>query len=167
MPVFETSSAAETKSLGRRLAAGLKPGCVVAFYGELGAGKTTMIKGVAEGLGVRETVKSPSYVMATVYEGVLPVSHVDLYRVSGPEGLESIDLDGYISEQGVCLIEWADRAEETLPEERVNVYIEVSGTGRKVTIKSLCFFSVTFSSPSLAAIILILAILNNSSTRGG
>ncbi|UCG42968.1 MAG: tRNA (adenosine(37)-N6)-threonylcarbamoyltransferase complex ATPase subunit type 1 TsaE [candidate division WOR-3 bacterium] len=137
MPVFETSSAAETRSLGRRLAASLKPGCVVAFYGALGAGKTTMIKGIAEGLGVRETVKSPSYVMATVYEGVLPVSHVDLYRVSGPEGLGSIDLEGYISEKGVCLIEWADRAEETLPEERISVHIEFSGTGRKVRIQGL------------------------------
>jgi tRNA threonylcarbamoyladenosine biosynthesis protein TsaE len=137
MPVFETSSAAETMSLGRRLAARLKPGSVVAFYGELGAGKTTMIKGIAEGLGVSETVKSPSYVMATEYEGDLPVSHVDLYRISGPEGLESIDLDAYISEQGVCLIEWADRAEGVLPEERISVYIEVSDTGRRVRIKGL------------------------------
>ncbi len=137
MPVFETSSAAETRSLGRRLAAGLKPGCVVAFYGELGAGKTTMIKGIAEGLGVRETVKSPSYVMATVYEGEVPVSHVDLYRISGPEGLESIDLEGYISGQGICLIEWADRAEEVLPEERISVYIEISGTKRKIRIEGL------------------------------
>ena len=137
MPVFETSSAAETMSLGRRLAAKLGPGCVVAFYGELGAGKTTMIKGIAEGLGVRETVKSPSFVMATEYEGELPISHIDLYRVSGPEGLESIDLEGYIGGQGVCLIEWADRAEEALPEDRISVYIEVSGTGRRVRIEGL------------------------------
>ena len=137
MPVFETSSAAETMSLGRRLAAKLGPGSVVAFYGELGAGKTTMIKGIAEGLGVRETVKSPSFVMATEYEGNVPVSHVDLYRVSGPEGLESIDLEGYITEQGVCLIEWADRAEGVLPEDRISVHIEVSGTGRTVKIEGL------------------------------
>jgi tRNA threonylcarbamoyladenosine biosynthesis protein TsaE len=137
MPVFETTSAAETMSLGRRLAARLTPGCVVAFYGELGAGKTTMIKGIAEGLGVRETVKSPSYVMATEYQGDLPVSHVDLYRISGPEGLESIDFDGYIGGQGVCLIEWADRAEGVLPEEKISVYIEVSNTGRRVRIEGL------------------------------
>jgi len=137
MPVFETSSAAETMSLGRRLAARLGPGSVVAFYGELGAGKTTMIKGIAEGLGVRETVKSPSFVVATEYQGDLPVSHVDLYRIAGPEGLESIDLEGYIGERGVCLIEWADRAGEDLPDERISVYIEVSGTGRRVRIEGL------------------------------
>ena len=137
MPVFETSSAAETMSLGRRLAARLGPGSVVAFYGELGAGKTTMIKGIAEGLGVRETVKSPSFVVATEYQGDLPVSHVDLYRIAGPEGLESIDLEGYIGERGVCLIEWADRAGEDLPDERISVYIEISGTGRRVRIEGL------------------------------
>lgn len=115
----------------------LKPGDVVAFYGELGAGKTTMIKGVAAGLGVAEVVKSPSFVIVTEYAGRLPVYHVDLYRLNESSDFESIGLDSYLEGDGVCLIEWAERAEGVLPDKAIRVRMSVDGAGRRVEIAGL------------------------------
>ena len=134
VPVFRTASAAETVSLGRRLARVLGPNDVVGFYGDLGSGKTTMIKGVAAGLGVTEVVKSPSFVIITEYQGRVPVYHVDLYRVNSAAELEGVDLEGCIDGDGVCLIEWAERAESELPERTVRVRLELAGTGRRIEI---------------------------------
>ncbi len=134
MPCFETESAAATIQLGERLAKGLKPGAVVAFYGELGAGKTTMIKGVARGLGVRETVKSPSFVIITEYQGRLPVYHIDLYRIKSPAEFTEIGLEGYLSGDGVCLIEWAERAETLLPPHTIRVKLSVLPRGRRIEV---------------------------------
>ncbi len=149
--VFRTSSAAETIELGRTLASRLKPGDIVAFYGELGAGKTTMIKGVAAGLGVTEVVKSPSFVIATVYQGRFPIYHIDLYRlghgVQSPESrvqshmvsdeIESLGLESYFAGDGVCLVEWAERAERVLPESAIRVRMSVEGSGRRIEITGL------------------------------
>jgi tRNA threonylcarbamoyladenosine biosynthesis protein TsaE len=134
---FETSSAAETIELGRTLASRLEPGDVVAFYGELGAGKTTMIKGIAAGLGVADVVKSPSFVIVTEYVGRLPVYHVDLYRLDEKSDFESIGLDSYLDGDGVCLIEWAERAEKVLPDTTIRVRMSVEGAGRRIEIAGL------------------------------
>jgi len=134
---FETSSAAETIELGRTLASRLEPGDVVAFYGELGAGKTTMIKGIAAGLGVADVVKSPSFVIVTEYVGRLPVYHVDLYRLDEKSDFESIGLDSYLDGDGVCLIEWAERAEKVLPDTTTRVRMSVEGAGRRIEIAGL------------------------------
>jgi len=135
--VFTTSSAAETIDLGRTLALHLRAGDVVAFYGELGAGKTTMIKGVAAGLGVTDMVKSPSFVIATEYAGRLPVYHIDLYRLEEKSDFESIGLETYIDGDGVCLIEWAERAEKILPDKAIRVRMSVEGSGRRIQIIGL------------------------------
>ena len=135
MAVFRTGTAAETMSLGRRLARTLGAGDVVAFYGELGAGKTTMIKGVCDGLGVEETVKSPSFVIVTEYRGRLPVYHMDFYRVAGPAELEGTGAESYVGGAGVCLVEWAERAEPFYPEGTVRVRLEFDGPGRRVDIE--------------------------------
>lgn len=135
--VLHTSSAAETIELGRTLALSLKAGDVVAFYGDLGAGKTTMIKGIAAGLGVTDVVKSPSFVIVTEYAGRLPVYHVDLYRLGGKSDFESIGLDSYLEGDGVCLVEWADRAEDVLPQTAIRVRMSVEGEGRLVEIAGL------------------------------
>ena len=132
-----TKSAAETIELGRVLASQLKPGDVVAFYGDLGAGKTTMIKGVAAGLGVPDVVKSPSFVIVTEYAGRLPVYHIDLYRLDEKSDFESIGLDSYLDGSGVCLIEWAERAEKVLPGTAVRVRMNVEGQGRRIEIAGL------------------------------
>ncbi len=135
--VFLTHSAAETIELGRALSSALRPGDVVAFYGDLGAGKTTMIKGVAAGLGVADVVKSPSFVIVTEYAGRLPVYHVDLYRLNENSDFESIGLDSYLGGDGVCLIEWAERAEKVLPDKAIRVRMSVEGSGRRIEIAGL------------------------------
>lgn len=124
-------------SLGRRLAGRLGPGTVVAFHGELGSGKTTMIKGVCVGLGVTETVKSPSFVIATVYAGRLPVYHLDLYRVAVEAELDGLDLDDYFGGNGVCLVEWAERCETRLPPGVVRVRLESVPGGRRIEVCGL------------------------------
>ena len=134
MPVYQTGAAAETVSLGRRLASRLVPGDVVAFYGELGSGKTTMIKGVAAGLGVEEPVRSPSFVIAAEYEGRVPVYHIDLYRLAKEGELDALGLDEYLSGDGVCLVEWAERLGDQLPERALRVSLSVEGTGRSVEV---------------------------------
>ena len=135
--VYHTETSDETVALGRALASQLKPGDVVAFYGDIGAGKTTMIKGVAAGLRVADVVKSPSFVIMTEYAGRLPVYHIDLYRLNENTDFGAIGLDSYIEGEGVCLIEWAERAEEMLPEKAVRVRMSVEGEGRKIAVGGL------------------------------
>ncbi|MEO0080256.1 MAG: tRNA (adenosine(37)-N6)-threonylcarbamoyltransferase complex ATPase subunit type 1 TsaE [candidate division WOR-3 bacterium] len=135
--VFHTAEAAATVELGRSLGTLLAPGQVVAFYGELGSGKTTMIKGVALGLGVRETVKSPSFVIITEYQGRMPVYHIDLYRITGPQELDALGLDSYLAGSGVCLVEWAERAQNLLPPETIQVRLKVENQGRNIEITGL------------------------------
>lgn len=138
--VFHTADAAGTVALGRRIAAGLKAGDVVAFYGELGAGKTTLIKGICAGLGVADTVKSPSFVIISEYQGRLAVFHIDLYRIESTAALAGLGLDAYLGGDGVCLIEWAERAEALLPEGTVRVRLDVEGTGRRIEVEGLSGF---------------------------
>jgi tRNA threonylcarbamoyladenosine biosynthesis protein TsaE len=156
--VYHTKSSEETVALGRALASQLQPGDVVAFYGDLGAGKTTMIKGVAAGLGVADVVKSPSFVMITEYRGRVPVYHIDLYRLAhavecpvsnvqcpvkdgrgqaSDAELEGLGLDSYLEGDGVCLIEWAERAENVLPDTAIRVRMSVEGSGRRIEITGL------------------------------
>lgn len=146
--VFLCKSAAETVELGHALSSQLKAGDVVAFYGDLGAGKTTMIKGVAAGLGVAEVVKSPSFVMITEYRGRVPVYHIDLYRLGasddGPKEpvmsskeCEALGFEDYLSGDGICLIEWAERAELILPQDATRIRMSVEGSARRIDINGL------------------------------
>jgi tRNA threonylcarbamoyladenosine biosynthesis protein TsaE len=134
---YVTKSAAETIELGRALASQLQPGDVVAFYGDLGAGKTTMIKGVAAGLGVTDVVKSPSFVIVTEYAGRAPVYHIDLYRLDESSDFGSIGLDSYLEGDGVCLIEWAERAEKALPAWAIRIRMSVETEGRRIEVSGL------------------------------
>lgn len=135
MGIFITKSPAETGVVGKRLAQVLKKGDVVGFCGELGSGKTTMIKGIAAGLEVGEVVKSPSFVIITQYAGRLPVYHIDLYRLDRPLAIMEQELLEYFYGDGICLVEWADRASGILPERAIKVTITVLGpTDRKIDI---------------------------------
>jgi tRNA threonylcarbamoyladenosine biosynthesis protein TsaE len=108
---------------------------VVVLRGGLGSGKTTFVKGLAAGLGVRELVTSPSFAIVNEYEGRIPVHHVDLYRLSSPDEVELIDLEPYLNGTGVTVIEWPERAGASLPAERFEVTIEVDEEGaRTVTL---------------------------------
>ena len=135
--VFETTDDRATIAIGERLAKFLKPGVIVAFYGDLGVGKTTMIKGFARGLGVKETVKSPSFVIITEYLGRLPVYHIDLYRIRSIEELLHTGFDSYLRSDGVCLIEWAEKAEEILPPNTIRIKLTFADSGRRIEIRGL------------------------------
>jgi tRNA threonylcarbamoyladenosine biosynthesis protein TsaE len=114
-------------SLGELLGASLAPGSVVALFGELGAGKTRFIQGVCRALGVARFVASPSFVLINEYRGRMPVYHFDFYRIQREEELAELGLEEYFYGEGVCLIEWAERALRLLPPERIDVAIATCG----------------------------------------
>jgi tRNA threonylcarbamoyladenosine biosynthesis protein TsaE len=129
-----TSSPEQTWEIGRLLGIQLEAGDTVCLYGDLGAGKTNFAYGIARGLDVQEQyITSPTFTFVNEYQGRLPLYHLDLYRLKGPEELESIGFDDYIESDGVTVIEWADRAEDELPEESLSVYFSFVGeTSREI-----------------------------------
>ena len=132
---FETKTKEETIELGIRLGKVLTKGTIIGFFGDLGSGKTTMIKGVAQGLGVNELVKSPSFVVVTEYKGRLPVYHIDLYRISNSNELPEVCFEQYLYGDGITLIEWAERAGNFLPENAVKIKIKIiKHNQRRITI---------------------------------
>jgi len=128
-----TESPVQTLDLGRILGELLTEGSFVALMGGLGSGKTVLAKGIAQGFGVADEreVTSPSFVLVNEYRGRGPVYHVDLYRVESPGEVEGIGWDEFISGPGVTLVEWADKAESYLPEERMEVHLEWAGEGKR------------------------------------
>jgi tRNA threonylcarbamoyladenosine biosynthesis protein TsaE len=112
---FITCSAAETEQLGARLAGALQPGDVIAYRGDLGAGKTAFTRGLARGLGIREPVTSPTYTIVNEYpQGRLPLFHFDMYRLSDPEELFDLGWEDYLAREGVCAVEWSENVAEAL-----------------------------------------------------
>lgn len=106
------------KALGRRLAEEAEPGMVIALIGDLGTGKTTLTKYIAEALGVTERVTSPTFTIVREYRsGRLPLFHFDVYRISDPEDMYEIGYEDYFYGDGLCVVEWADNIEELIPEE--------------------------------------------------
>jgi tRNA threonylcarbamoyladenosine biosynthesis protein TsaE len=122
-----TSSAAETEALGERIAAGLRPGDVVLVSGELGAGKTTLIRGACRALGVTEQVTSPTFTIGHRYRGRVPVSHLDLYRLEGLDREDPGLLDDYLDQDSVALIEWPEAVDTQLEQVRARVTIRHAG----------------------------------------
>jgi tRNA threonylcarbamoyladenosine biosynthesis protein TsaE len=119
-----TSSPEQTWEIGRLLGKLLDAGDTVCLYGDLGAGKTNFAYGIAQGLDVQEQyITSPTFTFVNEYEGRVPLYHLDLYRLKGPDELENIGFDEYIESDGVTVIEWAERAEDELPVENVRVYL--------------------------------------------
>jgi len=118
-----TASPEQTWRIGELLGARLGPGDTVCLYGDLGAGKTSFSYGVALGLEVKEQyITSPTFAFVNEYTGRVPFYHIDLYRLTDPDELENIGFEEYIDSDGVTVIEWADRAEDELPPERLSVY---------------------------------------------
>lgn len=123
--IYESASAEETYEIGRRLGEAAAAGEVYALIGDLGVGKTVFTKGFAAGLGVAQTVNSPTFTILQIYEeGRLPLYHFDVYRIEEPEEMEEVGLDEYLYGEGVSLIEWADLIREVLPEAARYVQIE-------------------------------------------
>lgn len=131
---FITNSPQETENIGQQLAALLHPGDIVSFYGDLGAGKTAFIRGLALGLGITDSVTSPTYTIVNEYAGDIPLFHFDLYRLSGPDDLFDIGWEDYLTRGGICAVEWSERAVEEL-EDSVKVNIQrLDDHRRRITI---------------------------------
>jgi tRNA threonylcarbamoyladenosine biosynthesis protein TsaE len=125
-----------TEVFGRRLAACQQPGMVVFLQGDLGAGKTTLVRGYLRGLGHLGPVKSPTYALIEPYEtGQGNLYHLDLYRLADPEELEWIGLRDLFDGESVCLIEWPQRGEGMLPEPDVTIRLSVEGQGRRLVLE--------------------------------
>lgn len=135
---IETKSAAETQALAAELAAELPPGSVLCLHGELGAGKTCFVQGLAKALGVRRPVGSPTFTLINEYRGTKPLAHVDLYRVRGAADAFGLGLEDYLFHYGgIVAIEWAERVAELLPEECWHVRLEAGDDeeSRVVTVE--------------------------------
>jgi tRNA threonylcarbamoyladenosine biosynthesis protein TsaE len=135
---MDVTSPDEMRALGERLGAAAKAGDVFGLVGDLGAGKTLLVQGLARGLGVPEDqhVTSPTFTLVHIYQGGrLPLFHVDLYRLDRVEELEDVGLDDLYRQEGVCAIEWIDRIPEAAPADVLIIQIEITGeTTRRVTI---------------------------------
>lgn len=132
-----TASAAETEAVGERLAADLAPGDVVLVGGELGAGKTTLIRGACRALGVSEQVTSPTFTIGHRYKGRVPVAHLDLYRLDGLKGEDPALLDDYLGADTITLIEWPQAAAPNLARVRARVEIRhAGGDVREIEVES-------------------------------
>lgn len=135
-----THSEQETIATAKAFAKTLKPGTVIALHGNLGAGKTTFIKGLALGLGLKDQdeVKSPTFALMHVYETKPPLYHFDLYRLESSKEIANIGFEEYVNDPGIITcVEWAERAKDLMPENLVSVELEVAGPAdRKIQIKS-------------------------------
>ncbi len=114
MMEFYTASPQETEELGHRLGSQLKPGAIIAYYGDLGAGKTAFTRGLARGLGIEDPITSPTYTIVNEYEGRIPLFHFDMYRLSCSDELFDIGWEDYLSRGGVIAVEWSERVEDAL-----------------------------------------------------
>jgi tRNA threonylcarbamoyladenosine biosynthesis protein TsaE len=119
---MRTHSAGETRQLGERLAAQLKAGDTLLLRGELGSGKSELTRGLAKGLGVTETVASPSFTILNVYEsGRLPLYHFDWYRLESAEELYELGMDEYLGGDGIAAVEWPEQCEDAVPEKALEI----------------------------------------------
>ncbi len=134
--IFYTKSAKETIKLGREIAKNLKVGDIIGLVGELGSGKTTLIKGIVEHFS-NVKVSSPSFVIINEYLGKIPIFHFDLYRIKNFDELVDIGWNDYLN-KGIILIEWAERIKKNLPKNIIWVKIDIMGKNkRKIEIKNL------------------------------
>ena len=135
--VVISSSPEETEEIGFQLGRRLPVGSIVCFFGDLGAGKTTFIKGMARGFGQIDPneVNSPTFVYLNIYEGRFPIYHFDLYRLKDVQEFIRMGFDDYLGGESICCLEWSERIESQLPEKTVRVDIRhIDQTQREVRI---------------------------------
>ena len=125
MHSITTTNAGKTKEFGNKLAKSLKNHDIVALSGELGAGKTTLIQGICEGLGVKDYVTSPSFTLINEYKGKHHLYHIDLYRLEELEQIRELGIEDYFEKDGIIIIEWAERMKDLLPKNSINIQIKV------------------------------------------
>ena len=137
--VFFTQTEAETEALGERIAACLPSGgAVIALYGELGAGKTALVRGLARGLGVEDRVTSPTFTIVNELAGRRELFHFDMYRLGGADELFDIGWEDYLSRDGVCAVEWSENVPEAFDGTELRVTIEKTGEqSRRITVEGI------------------------------
>ncbi len=124
---YITNGEGETEDLGCRLGRALEPGAVIAYTGDLGAGKTAFTRGLARGLGIPDRVTSPTFTIVNEYEGGrLPLFHFDMYRLGSSEELFDIGWEDYLARGGVCAVEWSENVEDALDDDAIRVEIRRS-----------------------------------------
>ena len=141
MQEFITKNEQETEDLGAKLAASLPDGSVVAMYGDLGAGKTAFVRGMARGMGLQVRVSSPTFTIVNEYLGPRELIHFDMYRLSGADELFDIGWEDYLARGAVCAVEWSENVEDAFFGDEIRVRIEKrSDTERSITIEgaTLC-----------------------------
>ena len=138
MMQITTHSADETQALGQKLASRLAPGDVIAYFGDLGAGKTAFTRGLAQGLGITDPVTSPTYTIVNEYlSGRIPLFHFDMYRLSSSDELFDIGWEDYLARGGVCAVEWSENVEDAL-RDAIHITIEkdpLEPDTRRITIE--------------------------------
>ena len=138
--IYHTNSPEETEVIGQLLAARLKPGTVIAFEGDLGAGKTAFTRGLARGLGATDRVTSPTYTIVNEYlGGKMPLFHFDMYRLESSDDLFDIGWEDYLERGGICAVEWSENVSDAM-EGALTVRIEKTGeTSRTITLEGDCY----------------------------
>lgn len=137
---YLTNSPEETEALGQRLAQHLRPGDVIAYTGDLGAGKTAFTRGLARGLGITERITSPTFTIVNEYQGGrLPLFHFDMYRLGSSEELYEIGWEDYLGRNGVCAVEWSEIVEDALEEDCIRIDLRRGETDeqRSITIQGV------------------------------
>ena len=138
MTEFITNSELETEQLGERLAKAVSDGAVIAMYGDLGAGKTAFVRGMARGMGLTCRVSSPTFTIVNEYLGERELIHFDMYRLSGAEELFDIGWEDYISRGAVCVVEWSENVQDAFFGDEIKVTIDkLSDTGRRIRIEGV------------------------------
>ena len=134
--IFYTNSPQETEAVGEALGKAVTPGTVIAYRGDLGAGKTAFTRGLARGLGSDESVTSPTYTIVNEYlGGRVPLFHFDMYRLHSADDLFDIGWDDYLERQGICAVEWSENVEEALENPLVVTICKTGEESRKITLE--------------------------------
>ena len=123
MEIYESYSYEDTIEIAKKIADTFKGGEFIAMYGDLGAGKTAFVQGIAKALGVMNHVTSPTFTIVNEYYGRLPLYHFDVYRISDPDEMYEIGYDEYVDGDGVCMVEWAELIEDLFPPEYIKITI--------------------------------------------
>ena len=132
MLTFTTKTPEETIELGRKIGRLLKKGDIIAMQGTLAAGKTTITKGIAESLGVLDTITSPTFCLISEYEGKMPLYHMDVYRLEGTDDFENLGTDDMLYGDGVSIIEWSEKIMDALPKKTIILKLEPQDDGSRI-----------------------------------
>lgn len=135
--IFETKSPEETIALGKKIGEKLKPGAIIAMEGTLAAGKTTITKGIALGLGIQEEITSPTFTLISEYEGRMPLYHMDVYRIDTTEDFLGLGVEEMLYGKGACVIEWSEKVRPELPKETITIRMKAGqNESRQIEIEN-------------------------------